>query len=283
MGIFSSIGKLFKKVWSGITKVFKAIAKPITKFLDSKLGRSLMLAVSVFTMGSALIAGGKGFLAGEGFIGKFVNGGKEFLNTLIGTNMETVQPGGATDMAGNVAAGEGGFLGQASEGALNPGDVLTEGTTGALGEAAAVGDPNALAQMTAPGGTGIPTGGNLAPPAAPAAAVAEESGGWLSKAANTALEFAKSDSGATIIGNMIAGAGAGARQKEQNEFDSRVERMFANPNDPGMLALAEHDYSVDTPRGLAGASSEYARRLNRDTGRYTPNIPFRHPVTAPGG
>lgn len=292
MGLFSSIGKFFKKVWSGVKKVFSKIMKPIAKLLDSKLGKALMLAVSVFSMGSALLAGGKGFLAGEGFIGKFINGGKEFLNSLIGTKFETV--GGDAAAGAADATGAASVTGEVAGNAVSAGDVLTGGdptaaVDAAAGAAPAAGGagagaaaiPGAAVPGAAPGAatSTLQTGGNLAAPAAEMTA----KGGWLSKAANAAMDFAKSDAGGTIIGNVIAGAGSAARQKNQQEFDSRVQRAFEDPNDPGVKALAEHDYSVDTPRGLAAAPGRLAQRENQASGRYTPNIPFRRPVPMQGG
>jgi len=144
MGIFKSIGGFFKKIWDGITRVFSKIMKPIAKLLDSKLGKALMLAVSIFTMGTALLAGVKGFASASGFINKFVAGGQEFINSLLGTEFGKGAGGGKVP---NVPGAPG-------EGAVGAGDILTGGDPTAIGgikEAAsvgavpAIGDPNAIA------------------------------------------------------------------------------------------------------------------------------------------
>ena len=188
------------------------------------------------------------------------------------------------------------FLGQASEGAVQAGDILTgvdtAATAGGIVPAAeAAGGVAGMATQpggipAAMGGAPAATGGFTQGAQNAATSLAKETAkepGWLSKAATAAMDFAKSPTGGTVIGSMISGAGAGMQQNEQNKFDSRVERMFADPNDPGVQALQNHDYSVNTPRGLSGASSEYARRLAENSGRYTPNVPFRRPITQPGG
>ena len=254
-----------------------------------------MLAVTVFSMGTALMAGAQGFAEGAGFLGKFINGGKAFLNSMLGTNFETVgQAGGGAAATGLEAmdaanAAKGAF----TEGALAPqaaADVLT-GAEGATGIAPGLGSglPESTAagvgNLTPPGAVPASAGGvdklagmntaSTAKNAAGTLAAPASEGNWLSKAASAAMDFAKTPSGSNIIGNMIQGAGAGMAAKNQQEFDSRVERMFDDPNNAGMQALAKHDYSLNAPPGLAGASNKYAQRQNRASGRYTPTVPYR--------
>jgi hypothetical protein len=268
MGLFSGIGKLFSGIWNGITKVFKAIMKPVGKLLNSKIGKAIMMGVAIFSMGTSLLAGVQGFAEGTGFIGKFLNGGKAFLNSLLGTNFKTANPksiaaGGDKGMFGSGGGGGG------KAPVIDPeaaGNLLTGTDAGVVGPLAPLG-PEGLT----PGQMGPPT------PAAPPP-VAEPKG-WLSKAADAGMDFAKSGTGQTVIGNLIQGAGKGMAQREQNKFDSRVQRMFENPNDPGMLRLAQHDYGVNVPKGLAAAPGRFSQSEAQRTGRYTPTIPFRYAPT----
>jgi hypothetical protein len=48
--------------------------------------------------------------------------------------------------------------------------------------------------------------------------------------------------------------------------------MFANPNDPGMQALAGHDYSINAPPNLAG---EVAANATGSVARPVPTVPYR--------
>lgn len=224
MGLLSKIWKGVKSIFSGIGKVFNAILKPVAKLFDSGFGKALMLGLAVFTMGASLIAGVQGFAQGTGFIGKFINGGKAFINTLLGTNFE-VAGGGGKIPTGGIESG----LPKVGEhgvplGSEMPGEILTgEGAVGGI------------QAPTAPASAG-PALGVEGMPAVTAAPVAE--GNWLTKAATAAKDFAMSPGGGTLLGNVISGVGAGMRQKNEQEFSQINQRRFENPNDPGMLALA---------------------------------------------
>ena len=284
MGLLSKlgkgIGKIFKGVWKGITKVFKAVMKPISKLLDSKIGKAIMLGVTLFTLGPALMAGGKAFLAGEGFIAKFVDAGSAFMNSLLGGTLE----GGAA--TGNAPAGVGG----AGGGTISPTGV-SSGATDVMGMSPELGvdamasatgaNPLAGAGVTpsvkASQLAGVGGGGAVAPTMSGAAAATNfgaeaGGGGWLSKAAKAAGDFVKSPGGGTIVGKMIEGVGAGMMMKDKQEFDSRVERMFADPNNPGMRGLREHDYSINAPPNLAG---EVAANAPGSLTRPVPTVPYR--------
>jgi hypothetical protein len=288
MGLLSKlgkgIGKIFKGVWKGITKVFKAVMKPISKLLDSKIGKAIMLGVTLFTLGPALMAGGKAFLAGEGFIARFVDAGSAFMDSLLGGTLE----GGAEAAAtGNAPAGVGGTGG----GTISPTGV-SSGASEVMGMSPELG-VDAMASATGANplaGAGVTpsvkasqlanvgVGGGAAPTMSQAAAAtnfganAGGGGNWLSKAAKAAGDFVKSPGGGTIVGKMIEGVGTGMMMKDKQEFDSRVERMFANPNDPGMQALAGHDYSINAPPNLAG---EVAANATGSVARPVPTVPYR--------
>ncbi len=269
MGIFSSIWKGIKGIVSGIGKVFKAILKPIAKLFDSGFGKALMLGLAVFTMGASLIAGFEGFMQGSGFIGRFINGGKAFLNTLLGTTFEVSGGGGSKLATGGI---ESGLPGDQSlvAGADAPGEIL-------LGKEPPGGLSTPPNLPPAPGGAPVPGSPTALPPT--------ETGNWLSKAAKAAQKFATSPGGGTILGSVISGVGAGMRQKNEQDFESRVERMFANPNDPGMLALASHDYNINAPRGLAPRTGQrFSNTLDRirSARNIGPSVPWRAPQPVGG-
>ncbi len=271
MGLFSSIGKWYKGIWNGIKKIFKAVMKPVAKLLNSKLGKILMLAVSVFSMGSALLAGGKGFLAGEGFIGKFINGGKEFLNSLLGTKFDTAAPPGA-DAAGVIAEG----AEAAAPGAVEAGDVLTgaDAATIQVG-AGGISEAAPVAPVTGPPAPLGPEGlapGAMGPPAPTGGLPPAPEGNWLSQAMTAAKDFATSDTGATVIGSALQGYGRGKEVEAYLDEKSRVSRMFEDPNNPGMRLLSQHDFNVNAPT-----------RSTAEPGRFAPSIPFRRPVAPAGG
>ncbi len=302
MGIFSSIGKFFTNVWKGITKVFEAVMKPINKLLGSKLGKILMLAVSIFTMGTALLAGAQGFMSGTGFIGKFLNGGKAFLNSLIGTKFDVAGEAGA----GGAVAGADVMGPPAPEGAVDAAASVLEGTDpAAIGGIVEQGGAGSMAMGPGPtgdvmqrsvtsGGQAAGQGAMLPPGASDAAKTAElmkastsaatggaaEGGNWLTKAMSAAKDFAKSDTGATVIGGMMQGYGRSQEIQAYLDEKRRVGDMFEDPNDPGMRALREHDWNIDAPRGLANASNALAQRSSGS--RYAPSIPFRRPAPAGG-
>lgn len=277
MGLFSGIGKIFSGIWSGIKKVFGAVMKPISKLLNSKLGKILMLAVSVFSMGTALLAGAQGFMSGAGFIGKFINGGKAFMNSLIGSNF-AVEGAEAAGTAGAVAEGAANVAGGAA-GAAGVLEGVDPTAVGGIAEAAEVADAADAAQIpgqVSPRATaGMPTPANIPMP--------DPEAGWLSKAMSAAKDFAKSDTGATVIGSALQGYGRGQEIQAYLDEKSRVGRMFEDPNDPGMRMLREHDFGIDVSSGLAAAPGRLSQAEAQRTGRYTPTAPFRRPVAPVGG
>lgn len=275
MGILKKIGKAIGSVFNGIKKVFRAVMKPINKILGSKWGKVLMTALSIFTLGSALLAGGAEFLAvraaGSGYISSFVAGGKAFIGSLLGIEptQQKAAAGapGASGLPQPMSGAGGGVTGQ---------DIIASPTTPA---GAGVAAPQITPQVSyGMGGKNITQFGNTV-------ANVEKPGNWLSKAAKGALDFAKTPSGGTIIGAMITGIGEGINQKNQNEFDSRIERQFSDSSDPGLQRLREHDFSVNAPRGLAAAPGRLAQAENARSGRFQPTVPFRGlPQTmSPGG
>ncbi len=273
MGLLKKIGKAIGSVFSGIKKVFRAVMKPINKILGSKWGKILMTALSIFTLGTALLAGGAEFLAvraaGSSYISSFVAGGKAFIGSLLGIEPTQQTAAGAPGASGlpPPVSGVGG--------GVTPQDIIASPTTPAAGVAAPQITPKVSYDM---GGKNITQFGNTV-------ANVEKPGNWLSKAAAGALEFAKTPSGGTIIGAMITGIGESINQKNQNEFDSRIERQFADSDDPGLQRLQQHDFSVNAPRGLAAAPGRLAQAENARSGRFQPTVPFRGlpAIMPPGG
>jgi hypothetical protein len=161
MGIFSGIGKAFKSVFKGIAKVFEPILKPLGKLMNSKLGKAIMIGLSIFTLGSAMVAGYGAFTAaqaaGQGFVSAFVEGGKVFLQTLVGKGPEA-----ADKLAGPTVEG--------AQGAMQTGETLSalEGGAGAVVEA---GTTAATPTGALPGASTMSQGGALSEGASTMAAV----------------------------------------------------------------------------------------------------------------
>lgn len=269
MGFFSKLWKGVKSVFNGILKIFEPILKPISKFLSSGLGKAIMIGISVFTLGTSLLAGAQGFMgASGGFIDKFMAGGKDFMSSLFGT--------GAADEAGATVA-------------ESAGDLITEGANVA-GETAAQSmlETGATAELGGSSGMLSEAAGSAMGPAAGATTVGEAAkmtnevagGNWLSKAATAAKDFATSDGGGNIIGKMIEGVGSGMIAKDRQEFDSRVERQFADPNDPGVQALRNHDYSVTAPNAQAAGKS--TARTTASVRNQTPTVRYARPAPVGG-
>jgi hypothetical protein len=334
MGFFSSIWSGITSVFTGIMTIFSPILKPLGAILNSGWGKALMLAMSVFTLGTSLMAGASawGVAAGEGasFMGKFVAGGKAFLSSALG-----IKPKGGEQLAAGtgvdvgVQAGSGGAAAQLQAGgAVNPGDLLAANVPGggevARGSMAMGPGPtgDVMQQVTTaggggaagsgaipgltPGAPGTPLSGATPPPtpsvlpggidpagtsskamtkmaAKPTAAAPQgfgtvkETGNWLSKAANKAWEWANTDLGTEIIGGAMQGYYQGKRDDAYYAEQRRIDDMWRNPNDPGMIGIESSRQRTERyspPRGLAGAPAIYANRLSQGAiENYAPSVP----------
>ncbi len=168
MGLFSNIWKGVKNVFKGILKIFSPILKPLGKILNTGWGKALMLAMSVFTLGTSLLAGGTTFMQTAGsFLDKFVAGGKEFITQFLGIKPKGEQVAGAAVETG-VQAGTGGVAADvAATQAVNPGQLLTQGMPGGgeVGRGSmAMGPPptgDVMRQATAAGGGGAAGSGAI--------------------------------------------------------------------------------------------------------------------------
>lgn len=300
MGIFSSIGKAFKSVFDGIMKVFEPILEPLAKLMNSKLGKAIMIGLSIFTLGTAMVAGAGAFsaaqAAGQGFISSFVEGGKVFLQTLVGKGAEkgadaAAQAGEGIMKTGETVAGlEGGagaIIEQGSQAVTEGAGALTEAATsgsGAFGpgatgdmpmravtaggeasgagamlpaEAAATGAGQASTGV-APAVTGAETGGQ--------AIQATADAGWLSKAKDAAsgfVDYAKSEGGGQVVGSLISAAGNYYTEKDRQEFEDRVRRQWGKgTGDEGIRnirAAGGRASNLDAPTGVPAAGRATAR------------------------
>ena len=297
MGFFSSIGKAFKSVFKGILKVFSPILKPLGKLLNSGIGKAIMIGLSVFTLGSAMLAGVGSFstaltTGGPGsFINAFVEGGKTFVSTLTGIGGKEATKNAASELAteaGNlnvVAGGTPELVGQSGLGgagsidsAIGQGGALAEGAAGSMAMGPGpTGDAMTRAVQSggqaagqgamlpeAAGAMGPAAGANTAAEAVEATAMA--GGGWLDKAKKAGagfMDFAKSEGGSNIVGSLIQGAGNYYTEKDRQEFQDRVRRQWGRGmDDAGIRDIRQQGARVgrlDTPNAQDIAS------VSRDT------------------
>lgn len=331
MGFFSSIWKGIKSVFTGIMTVFSPILKPLGKILNTGWAKAIMLAMSVFTMGASLLAGGQTFMSTAGsFVDKFIAGGKTFLTEALGIEFKGAAEQMGTAAEVGVQAGSGGVaadlaaaqqvnpgellaqnipggeaVGQAGSMAMGPGptgDVMRQATTGA-GQAGSGAIPGMTSAPGAPAPTvGTPTSGlgageaakpgfqipgsQIKPPevlttgkvAGVQLGVPAETGNWLSKAANKAWEWANTDLGSEIIGGAMEGYYQGKRDDAYYAEQRRIDDMWRNPNDPGMIGIEssrQRTARFSPARGLAGAPAIYANRISQGAiENYAPSVPF---------
>jgi len=272
MGIFSAIGDAFKSVFKGIAKIFSPILKPLGKLMNSSFGKALMIGLSIFTLGTAMVAGYAAFsanMAANGFLTAFVEGGKAFLTTLTGvgggeggmlapnatTSEAMVAGSGAAADATALAMEQGGSAGVAGQsglaGADSAGGALTEGAagSGAFGPGA-TGDVTTAVRSGGQAGGQSGAGAMLPEAAGDAAKVAELTakntgaitspgggGGWLEKAAAGAKEFAMSEGGGNVVGSLIQGVGNYYTEKDRQEFEDRIRRDWMNKDGAGVKGV----------------------------------------------
>ncbi len=299
MGLFSGVGKAFKKVWRGIEKRFKKTLAEVGKFLNSKIGKVLLLAVSVFTMGSAMVAAQGAYAAasagGASFVQAFVQGGKAFVQTLVGAGAEEAAAPAASEAAAQATA---------AQGAVSSGDVLAgvDAAATATEAGGALGGVGNVSEVAAEGAGMLTQAGEAIQGAQGVTSAAENvlktgalqgpSGqalqlgegvqkGWLTKAADAAKSFAKSagsyvktDEGQRLLGSLLQGYGRGQEISAFERMEDAAARSFRNPNNRGMRSLAAHDFNIDVPAGLSGASNRLAQSQNRNSGRYRPSVSY---------
>lgn len=274
MGLFSKIKKIGKKIFKGVKKVFKKVTKFIGKIAGSKWGKALLLAASVFTLGTAAMAGFQGFAASaaqgaNGFFSNFVAGGKEFLGALA----NPVAKGKELLGIGAEAAPAGGFTGSAihAAGAAEQAGAAGNMVAGATGAA-----KDFIKQGVAMGGN---TGGltsTVANVTAPVVNQGAGAGGFLSKAAGAAFDFAKSSGGGTVLSGALKGYAEGRAEEARMEDEERVRRYYDEQwRDPGKLAQLQGAVGGDV--GVPGGYLDRARRVNE----FLNNRDYAYP-TQPG-
>jgi hypothetical protein len=241
MGIFKSIKKLGKKIFTGLkTKFMKGMAF-IGKITNSKWGKILMLASSIFTGGMALAGAFQGFAnAGTGFLAKFVGTAKGFMGGLTQPLKQAKKLMKIGETAATIGKTTGALTGAAE--AAKPMQNVLAGVTQAGQEVGA-----RLPQALQVPGKALTAGMDLAQQTEAGAG-----GGWLSKAAGFAADFIKSEAGA----GLISGVGKGIAAEEQQKHEDRFRRAWADPNNPFAKLTGESGFGAETaPAGPAPVPS----------------------------
>lgn len=320
MGFLSDVWKGVKNVFKGILKVFEPILKPLGKLMNSSFGKALMIGLSIFTLGSAMVAGYGAFTAaqaaGQGFISAFVEGGKVFLSTLTGMGgkdaagagaegasaaVEGAQASQAATEASNLAVQAGGtpeLVGQAGQ-AAEAASAATQGGALSQAEAATQAATSAGQGAGAVQGTGGMGGMPNLPPAAGDAAKAAElaktggsaaqqataGGGWLEKAKNAGKafgEFASSEGGGQVVGSLIQGVGNYYTEKDRQEFEDRIRRDWMS----GSKSQGVRDARAQSARvgQLQAPDAQGIARASRSTANEGGQRPyFQRPYGAGAG
>ena len=235
MGLFKSIAKIGKKIFKGIKKKFGKAMAFVGKIAGSKWGKILMLASSIFTGGMALAGAFSGFASsGAGFLAKFVGTAKGFMSGLTQPMVQAKKLMSIGETAATIGQTTSALQGAAQ--AAAPQSVL-QGVTQA-GQTVGAQLPKAL-QVP---GKALTAGLQQAP------ATAGPGGGWLSKAAGFATDFIKSEAGA----GLISGIGKGMAAEQEQEFQDRYRKAWADPNNPFAKLLSEGAFGAESaPAGGA--------------------------------
>jgi hypothetical protein len=247
VGFLSKVGK-------GIKKAFKKVGKFVGKLASSKFGKILLIAAAVFTLGTALIAGGAAFAStAGGFAAKFVAAGKAFVGALA-SPLKTAK--GLFNGAGGAAAsaaGTGATAGAASAtaevaGAVGAAAPATTPVGVLAGEGVAAASGASLAPLAAPA---------LAAPAAPGISLASQIGSVAGKVAN----FATSAQGLTLAGNAAQGFAAGKAQEEVLR-EQRREREFYDNQYRDPEKIRQLNEAAARPVNLSGGFIDRARQVS---------------------
>lgn len=246
MGFLSKVGK-------GIKKAFKKVGKFVGKLASSKFGKILLIAATVFTLGTALVVGGAAFASTAGtFAAKFVAAGKAFVGALASPlkaakglfNAPVTSGAGATAATASKAASVAEAVGATAPAATPVGALAGEGVAAAAG----AGGAN-LAPLAVP---------TLAAPTAPAI-----SSGLISGAANVASKvgnFATSAPGLQLIGSSAQGFAAGKAQEEVLK-EQRREREFYDNQYRDPEKIAQLNAAAARPVNLSGGFIDRARSV----------------------
>jgi len=240
------------KVAKGIKKGFKKVVGFVGKLASSKFGKILLAAVTIFTLGTALIAGAGAFAStAGGFAAKFVAGAKAFgaalaspLKAAKGLFNGGQAAGQAAAAAGGAAQGAGAVAGAAAE---------TANTAAAVGAAAPASTP-----IAALAGEGVAASGAAA--VGPPAALAGGGPGLLSKAAGVAGKALANPATATLIGQAAQGVAAGVQQErilqEERRERQRIDQEFRDP-----AKIKQLQDAANRPLNIPGGFIDRAQRV----------------------
>lgn len=302
MGFLSSVWKGVKNVFKGVMKVFTPILAPLAKAMDTGWGKALMIALSIFTMGTAFVAAqavyAASMAAGQSMLSAFVAGGVEFVKVFLGAEASELGAGAA---AAGTAAGSTGAAGTAAAemgtaaGALEGAAGVAAGNVGAASELVAGAGSGALegagaassamqggGKVAKAAGTAMPgptkelakAGGQLATRVPPGA-----EGNWLSKAAKSAWDFASKDDFKNTK-DLISGYSEIEEREDIQKHQDRYARRWRDPGSKGMQAFDSALEDRDEPRFSPGGPG---KTLDRNRRGFNPTIPFRGEPQGAGG
>jgi|GEM_PF-5843709 len=248
MGIFKSVGKFFKKIARGVKKVFKKVGKFVGKIMSSKIGKILMIGLTVFTLGTALIAGAGAFsaagAAGGNLFTQLVAGGKEFALALVGKSgaapvNPAIAPSGVNlDVLGKTTQGLTGTVGPVAPTISSAAQAAASPTAAGLNTAA-----------TTTGGGFLSKAADLAKSAA--AAPLQTASNAAGSVGPAAWNFAKSPTGMNLVGNAASGY-AQARliaEQEQARLDQEAaDRTTWTDNMPQVIDANTNAKPLDPRR-----------------------------------
>lgn len=303
MGLLKSIKKGFKNVFKGIGKVFKKGLAFVGKITQSKWGKILMLAATVFTGGMALAGGiaafGTSAAAGGTFMTNFVAGAGGFMSALASpvSQAQKMLGGGATALETSTAItaiGQAAAPVEALQGVTAAGQTVGTGIAGA-GEAikAAGGITSTLpGQATGVAGAGLGGGGGTTALdiAGKTAATGgskgvaslqgvktglqqgAQEGNWLTKAIKAGTDFAKTPAGAKMLEQFGKAGYEEAEMDKYMNFMDRYRRAWQNPDNPIQQMLAqEGSFDIDVPQGYLGRRVQNPATIRSG---FEPTIPF---------
>lgn len=288
MGLFSAIGKIFKKVVKGVSKVFKPVTKFVGKVVNSKWFKYVMIAAAIVTVGVSLYAGVTAGMAasaqGATLMNSFVTGSKAFMTALVNPiSTAKAALGGELSVASRLASAATPGLNAAQAAITGPG-VTTSGLGAApTATTAELGAPAAAAPVggsTVPGtvmeasksvspATSTPIPLEPLPPAPPPA-----SAGLLSKAAGKVTDFLGTTGGGMLMAGMLQGYGTGKVAEAELKERKRIEGLW---NDPaavqGALDASSQPINVPESADWNAAAAAAPWRIRNHYG-YPPTVPF---------
>lgn len=281
MGIFKSIKKAVKSVAGGVKKVFSKAMGFVGKITQNKWFKVAMIAASVFTLGTALVAGAGAFgasaAAGNTFMTNFVAGAQQFAsalaNPIAAAKSQIAQLGGAAQGAAGAAntASTAAKLQSVAAQAENVSNVANAaGTTASVGTNAAANVAQAAGTVSQTGGALANATGGFTGSAIHAAGTAPGAGtgGWLSAAKDigkAGLEFAKSQGGGQILSQAVQNYAEGKQAEEKMKEEERIRRYYdkewANPGNFDQLASAASN-DIAVPQGYLDRAARINKFLN---------------------